>query len=301
MENRVFFTIYRNSKNPGEGKTISISSDCTFGQLLDRISEKIGFKAKRLFKANGEEITDFRYIDEDDIIYVSQGESFALTGIKSTEGSRQRPVSQNSLIRESSIRLDKHVPSAFKFRLAVIGPAAVGKSALTIQYTKKFFVEDYINTIEDEHKTIVNVDGHLCEVNITDTAGLEDFVSMRQNWIMNSEAIILVYSVERQTFLEELDNFYRIYSISNPERNKPLILICNKIDLEKRAITTEEGQAVAAKYKAEYFECSAKFNIAVDDAFNHAIRVLLKRRLKERDANKSQTQNTSFWSWCQLI
>lgn len=304
MESRVMFTIYRNLKKPGEGKNISIERSASFSQLLQRCSEKLGVKAKRIFRSTGEELTDVKMINEDDVLYVSEGDGFALGDSLNTLSGRPGPspsvYHNNNLIRQT-VMANPSLPNAMhRCRIAVIGPAAVGKSALTIQYTKKYFVEDYINTIEDEHKTLVNVDGQLCEVVILDTAGLEDFIALRMNWITNSEAILMVFSVDKHSYLEEMDNFYRIYCVSNPEKSKPLALVCNKIDLENREISTEEGQALAAKYNAKYFETSAKLNYKVEDVFNNLVKQLVAQKSKNRSRQQDEPEK-SFWSWCSMI
>lgn len=260
-------------------------------------------KAKRIFKANGDELTMVSKITEEDILYVSEGEAFALgdtMNIVNRPGPSASIYHNSNLIRPTAAGGTGANPM-YRCRIAVIGPATVGKSALTIQYTKKYFVEDYVNTIEDEHKTLVNIDGQPCEVVILDTAGLEDFIALRPNWINNSEAIIMVFSVDRRSYLEEMDNFYRIYCMANPERTKPLVLVCNKTDLETREITTEEGRTLAAKYKAKYFESSAKLNHNVEEIFNGIVRQLIQQKMKTKPRQPNPAPQTSFWSWCNLI
>lgn len=56
------------------------------------------------------------------------------------------------------------------------------------------------------------------------------------------------------------------------------ILIGNKCDMQsERVISTEEGQALAAEYKIDFFETSAKQDINVDKAF-----VSIAREVKDR-------------------
>jgi GTPase SAR1 family protein len=47
-----------------------------------------------------------------------------------------------------------------------------------------------------------------------------------------------------------------------------VVLVANKIDLEReRVITTEEGKKVAAKYGLPFFECSAQTGINIQEVF----------------------------------
>jgi len=46
------------------------------------------------------------------------------------------------------------------------------------------------------------------------------------------------------------------------------MIVGNKMDKPDKCVTSEEGQAVADKYKIPYYETSAKDNINIDEAFN---------------------------------
>lgn len=48
------------------------------------------------------------------------------------------------------------------YKLVVVGDGGVGKSALTIQFFQKLFVEDYDPTIEDSYIQHTNIDGKPC-------------------------------------------------------------------------------------------------------------------------------------------
>ena len=48
------------------------------------------------------------------------------------------------------------------FKLVVIGVGGVGKSALTIQFVQKMFVQDYDPTIEDSYIQHTEIDGQWC-------------------------------------------------------------------------------------------------------------------------------------------
>jgi GTPase KRas protein len=51
----------------------------------------------------------------------------------------------------------------------------VGKSALTIQFTQSMFVEEYDPTVEDNYRKQTSVDDEVCMLDITDTAGQEEY------------------------------------------------------------------------------------------------------------------------------
>jgi len=48
--------------------------------------------------------------------------------------------------------------TTIELKLAVCGPGATGKSALTIQYVQNRYSESYDPTVEDSYKKIVKID-----------------------------------------------------------------------------------------------------------------------------------------------
>lgn len=56
-------------------------------------------------------------------------------------------------------------------RVAVVGAAGVGKSALTVRLLTGRFLQHYDPTLEDEYRTCLMVDGEEREVTVMDTAG----------------------------------------------------------------------------------------------------------------------------------
>lgn len=48
------------------------------------------------------------------------------------------------------------------YKLVVVGDGGVGKSALTIQFFQKMFVQDYDPTIEDSYIQHTEIDGQMC-------------------------------------------------------------------------------------------------------------------------------------------
>ncbi len=59
-----------------------------------------------------------------------------------------------------------------KVKLAVLGAAGVGKSAMVVRYITGRFLHHYDPTLEDEYCIETDVDGRTVNVSILDTAGL---------------------------------------------------------------------------------------------------------------------------------
>jgi len=143
------------------------------------------------------------------------------------------------------------IPVQEQYSVAIMGPAAVGKSCITLRYVLREFVNEYNNTLEDKFTKFDNIDGRMCKVEILDTSGEDEFIPLRTLWIKAREGFLFVYSVDNRKTMEDLDHFHRLYLMTYPNKDVPLILVANKIDLAlKREINTEEGMTLATKYGA---------------------------------------------------
>ena len=95
-----------------------------------------------------------------------------------------------------------------EFKVVVLGSGGVGKSALTVQFVSGLFMEKYDPTIEDFYRKEIEVDHTPCVLEILDTAGTEQFASMRDLYIKNGQGFIVAYSItNHQTFQARNVNF----------------------------------------------------------------------------------------------
>lgn len=96
-----------------------------------------------------------------------------------------------------------------EFKVVVLGSGGVGKSALTVQFVSGNFMEKYDPTIEDFYRKEIEVDQAPCVLEILDTAGTEQFASMRDLYIKNGQGFVVVYSItSHQTFQVRDDSHY---------------------------------------------------------------------------------------------
>uniref|UniRef100_A0A3P9I3C3 Uncharacterized protein n=1 Tax=Oryzias latipes TaxID=8090 RepID=A0A3P9I3C3_ORYLA len=119
-----------------------------------------------------------------------------------------------------------------EYKVVVLGSGGVGKSALTVQFVTGSFIEKYDPTIEDFYRKEIEVDSSPSVLEILDTAGTEQFASMRDLYIKNGQGFILVYSlVNQQSFQDIRPMRDQIIRVKRYER-VPMILVGNKVDLE---------------------------------------------------------------------
>jgi small GTP-binding protein len=79
--------------------------------------------------------------------------------------------------------------------LIVAGPGGVGKSALTIMYIQGDFLSYYDPTIQDSYKREDSIGNQSCILEITDTAGQEEYYALMDDYMRQGEGFILVYSI----------------------------------------------------------------------------------------------------------
>ncbi|XP_022699727.1 ras-related protein Rap-2b-like isoform X2 [Varroa jacobsoni] len=160
-----------------------------------------------------------------------------------------------------------------EFKVVVLGSGGVGKSALTVQFVSGNFMEKYDPTIEDFYRKEIEVDQAPCVLEILDTAGTEQFASMRDLYIKNGQGFVVVYSItSHQTFQDIKNMREQIMRVKNSD-SVPVLLVGNKVDLEhQREVTRAEGEALAQIWRCPFMEVSAKFKSNVDEMFAEIVR-----------------------------
>ncbi len=162
------------------------------------------------------------------------------------------------------------------YKIVVVGDGGVGKSALTIQFFQKMFVEDYDPTIEDSYIQHTETDGQWCILDVLDTAGQEEFSAMREQYMRKGDAFLLVYSVTDKASFTNIRNFHTLILRVKDKDAYPMILVANKVDLvHLRHVSQEQGQDLAGVLKIPYIETSAKNPpVNVDKAFHEVVRII---------------------------
>jgi len=159
------------------------------------------------------------------------------------------------------------------YKIVVLGSGGVGKSAVTVQFVSGIFVERYDPTIEDSYRKQIDVDGQQCVLEILDTAGTEQFTAMRDLYMKNGQGFLLVYSIiAASTFKDLFDMREQILRVKGVDQI-PMVLVGNKCDLvEQRAVSIEQGKALAKEFGCSHFETSAKHRINTEVIFMDAVR-----------------------------
>ena len=101
---------------------------------------------------------------------------------------------------------------------------------------------------------------------IWDTAGQERFASLAPMYYRNAQSALVVYDLTKPASLTKAKHW-----VAELQRQASpgivIALVGNKMDLEERKITTEEGQSYAEEESLLFFETSAKTGENVSEVF----------------------------------
>jgi Ras-related protein Rab-18 len=174
------------------------------------------------------------------------------------------------------------------FKILLIGDSGTGKSSLLLRFCDdQFFGDEMSSTIgvdfkvkyiqlnaahaashADADASTDATSGTKIKLTIWDTAGQERFRTLTSSYYRGAQGVILVYDVNsresyqhlQETWIPELETY-------SSSVNVVKMVVGNKIDLEGRQVSREEGQQFARDHGALFLECSAKTKIGVQQAF----------------------------------
>ena len=173
----------------------------------------------------------------------------------------------------------------------VLGSGGVGKSALTLRLITDNFVTEYDPTIEDNYRKPMLIDGQIERLDILDTAGQEEYNSMRDMWYQSGQVFLLVYAVNMRSTFEELESRHDEILIAKDAEDEPssvpVVLVGNKCDLpeSERQVSKADAQELADRWGCPFFEASALAKINDKEVFFQVVREIRKQRAATKSAD----------------
>ncbi|ONK70938.1 uncharacterized protein A4U43_C04F3060 [Asparagus officinalis] len=165
----------------------------------------------------------------------------------------------------------------YSFKILLVGDSGVGKSSLLFSFTSSH-LDDLAPTIGVDFKIKhLTVAGKKLKLTIWDTAGQERFRTLTSSYYRSAQGIMLVYDVtKRETFTNLSDVWTKEVELYSTNQDCVKVLVGNKVDKEsERAVTREEGIALAKEYGCLFLECSAKTRSNVVKCFEElALKIL---------------------------
>ncbi|CAE1165016.1 RHEB [Acanthosepion pharaonis] len=177
------------------------------------------------------------------------------------------------------------MPPTRQRRIAMMGYRSVGKTSLVLRFVTCKFDEGYDPTIENTYTKSVNVAGQVYQLQVIDTAGQDEYSVTPNDYYMNVDGYILVYSITSQRSLDIIKLIYNKISDMKGKIWVPIVLVGNKTDLEEdRAVTMEDGKKLADEWSIPFLEVSAKTDESVEEVFAQLIKAI-QRRETVKDKN----------------
>jgi GTPase KRas len=134
-------------------------------------------------------------------------------------------------------------------------------------------------TIEDSYRKQQVVDDKVVVLSVLDTAGAEEFSSIRDLNLRQADGCLLVFSVTDQKSFDELEMTRRSVLRAHDTDDFPTVLVGTKCDLTSdRVISADKAKALASSWCCQYIETSAKQNHNVEEAFFESVRAIRRAR-----------------------
>lgn len=166
----------------------------------------------------------------------------------------------------------------YLFKVLIIGNSGVGKSCLLLRFAEDMFSDNYISTIGVDFKIRkIELDGKSIKLQIWDTAGQERFRTITKSYYRGSNGIVVVYDITDRESFEQVQHWMNEID-SHASADVCRLLVGNKADLnDKRAVKTEEGEALARQFGIPFLETSAKESLNVENMFT-TMAVAMKKK-----------------------
>lgn len=186
----------------------------------------------------------------------------------------------------SEILPDQEVP---KFKMIFLGDQGTGKSSILNRFVNDKFDPNYQATIGlDFNSKNVKIDNQDVRLLLYDTAGQEKFRSLIPMYTRDAQIIILVYDVTRKESFTHLTDW--INGLTNVKKEDVIfVLVPNKIDLDSREVTKEEGEKYAADNNIPIFEeVSAKTGDGFSSLFYNKLFQEIVKKFRVGETGKEQ-------------
>uniref|UniRef100_A0A7S2WLC9 Uncharacterized protein n=1 Tax=Rhizochromulina marina TaxID=1034831 RepID=A0A7S2WLC9_9STRA len=213
-------------------------------------------------------------------------------------------------------------------KLIVLGESTVGKTCLIRRFCFSSWSPTFVTTIGiDVQKKAVVIDDEQFVLQIWDTAGQERFRSITLNYIRGAQGVLLTYDLTNRSSFEAVGLWAAHLKEASPSsfpgrtakaagaggatepsaqacpaaaataKEEPIsvILVGNKCDCDTggeqpRAVSTEEGRALAEELGAAFIETSAREDTRVEEAFTTLAELVKRNNLDHRTRPRQKSR-----------
>lgn len=184
-------------------------------------------------------------------------------------------------------------------KCVVVGDGAVGKTCMLMSYATNKFPTEYVPTVFDNYSVTVQIRGTSYQLGLFDTAGQEEYESLRILSYPGTHVFLLTYSVVMPDTMKNIELKW-LPEVRQRCPTSAFLIVGTQIDLrddektrqklQKRKlkpVTSEEGIRLAKRLTADcYVECSALIKTGLKDVFDEALLAVLEPKIKRRHGSK---------------
>ncbi len=166
-----------------------------------------------------------------------------------------------------------------QLKVCMAGDAAVGKS---------LFYHKFFNTMNKFTNTTTPPNGdNNCKrldipgsgpvlLSVWDTAGQERYKAITKIFYKGANGVIILFDVTSKVSFNRIEEFWlKEFKDDINTESCVVTLVGNKIDLPNRVVTSEEGQALAAKHGMLYKEVSALQGTGIDETITATVEKII--------------------------
>lgn len=193
-------------------------------------------------------------------------------------------------------------PPSSKVKCVLVGDGAVGKTSLIVSYTTNGYPTEYMPTAFDDYSVVVTVDNKPVQMQLCDTAGQDDFDTIRPLCYPSTDIFLLCFSVVSPTsFNNVLEKW--VPEVRRHRPKAPFILVGTQCDLrndvkvlielaqyKEKPVSEADALRLAKEIGAVgYVECSALTQKNLKDVFDQAILASLAASLSSSCSSSSSS------------
>jgi len=192
-------------------------------------------------------------------------------------------------LKESIYQSELDEYASYNFKFVIIGNHEVGKTSLIRQFVERKFSHDYRATIGlNIFAHNFDFQGNEISVQLWDIGAQQYFKRFRKIYYKGAEAAFIVFDLTNRESFEKVKDWYKEINQLIEEKNIPIVIVGNKVDLaDQRIISTAEGEELTKSLSEtgiSYIETSALSGENVIEAFELiAYHYIIKTKKKEKD------------------
>ena len=187
-----------------------------------------------------------------------------------------------------------------KYKVAIIGDVAVGKSSILSKFVHNTFCDYVSSTIGAAFVSKkIFIDDKVIKLDMWDTAGQERYRSLTPMYYRDAAVIIIVYDITSMDTYVNAKIWASEVNGENKNENSIIVLVGNKSDnSDNRKVDLEEARTFANSNSFIHTEVSAKNGDGIEQLFNTIGEKLVPSLLQMPEQSNIFLEKKKYNSWC---